>query len=165
MTEPIFKAPLPPEGSGFTPPPLKEEGKKTEDVSKESEQVPQDVKQKLLPYIWYILGGTFFVGLIFGILMGGGETVQEAPTCVLRQVSNPDIRERFPLCGRTSKSEACILYIMNTTRYDMTAEDFFQRAEQLTERNRRVISLENPMYSKLRIPPGYFAEIKIPSLR
>ena len=167
MTEPIFKAPLPPEGNGFNIPPKKEETEKTEEVpvKKTGKEKLEEIKQKISLYLWYVLGGTFFVGLIFGLLMGGGETVQQAPTCALRQVPNPDIRRRFPLCGRTSKSEACILYIMNTTPYDATVEDFFTRAEQLTERNKRTISLENPMYSKLRIPPGYFAEIKIPSLR
>ena len=55
--------------------------------------------------------------------------------------------------------------VMNSERYEKLAEDFFGDAELLTERNRRAISLENPMYSKLRIPPGWFAEIKIPSQR
>ena len=54
---------------------------------------------------------------------------------------------------------------MNSSRYEKRAEDFFKEASVLTERSLYVISIENPVYSKLIIPPGRFAEIKIPSIR
>ena len=161
MTEPIFKAPLPTSGNGLTPPPVKE----TEQQSDKSASSSGDVKQRILPYLWYVLGGAFVVGLILGVMMASGDSVPTTTECSLHHIKNPDIQGRFPLCGRTAKSEPCILYIMNATRYDKQAEDFFKDAERLTERAYYSISIENPIYSKLNIPPGYFAEIKIPSLR
>ena len=45
MTEPIFKAPLPPENGGFTTPPQnKEDEKKANSL--------QDIKQKISSYLW-----------------------------------------------------------------------------------------------------------------
>ena len=157
MTEPIFKAPLPPQNSGFTPPPVNKEGGQKLNL--------QDIKQKISTYLWYVLGGTFLIGLIFGIAMSGGEPAPVATECRLRRVPNPDIQEQFPLCGLTASTEPCILYIMNSTRYEKYAEDDFETAQSLTGRPKMNISVENPVYSKLRIPPGYFSEIKIPSLR
>ena len=158
MTEPMFKAPLPPQGNGFTPPPAQEQNTEQKAAGK-----PQDIKQKLLPYLWYVLGGTFFVGLILGIsVSGGGETAQPAPRCPVNIVKNPDIQKSFPLCGQTSKTNECVLFIMNTTRYDAYARDFFPDAERLTERQRILISTDNPIYSNRIIPPGWFAQIKIP---
>ena len=156
MTEPIFKAPLPPEES-FTPP-----------VKDEQENLPQkkeDIKQKILPYLWYIFGGAFFLGLVFGVMIGGGDSVPQTTDCRLKYTSNPDIQGYFPLCGNGPKTDPCVLYIMNNTHYEKKAEDFFKEASALTERSPYVISIENPVYSKLIIPPGRFAEIKIPSIR
>ena len=159
MTEPIFKAPLPPEGSFATP------------VNKSQEQPPQnpekgeDIKQKILPYLWYILGGVFVFGLLFGVMMGGGDDAPQAVECRLKHVRNPDIQSKVSLCGNVPKTDPCVLYIMNNTRYEKRAEDYFQDASVLTERSVYVISIENPVYSKLIIPPGRFAEIKIPSIR
>ncbi len=162
MTEPIFKAPLPPQGNGFTSPQPQEPKKEQEE---QNQNVPQDLKQKILPYLWYVLGGCFFLGLIFGIMMSGGDSAPPAQECPLKYVRNPDIQKAYPLCGRTSNTNECVLFIMNTSRYDAYAEDFFQRAADLTERSRILISTDNPTYSKLNIPPGYFAQIKIPSTR
>ena len=159
MTEPIFKAPLPPEGSFTTP------------VNKAPEQDSQnsggkgDIKQKILPYLWYVFGGVFVVGLLFGIMMGGGDEAPQTVECRLKHVRNPDIQSRVSLCGNVPQTDPCVLYIMNSTRYEKRAEDFFKEASVLTERSLYVISIENPVYSKLIIPPGRFAEIKIPSIR
>ena len=159
MTEPIFKAPLPPQGVEFNPPPQKEE-------EEQPKKPIEDIKQKIIQYLWYVLGGTFFIGLIFGLMMGGGETTQSAPRCLLRQVPNPDIqdqeRSRLPLCGRTTRTAECVLYIMNSSRQTMLAGDFFDMAANLTERPKQMISTDNPMYSQLPIAPGNFAEIRIP---
>lgn len=163
MTEPVFKAPLPPSDNGFTPPSSPEKG--TEQASDKKKISVDDVKQKISLYLWYVLGGTFLIGLILGMAMAGDDSAPVVHECSLKYVKNPDIQGRFPLCGRTASSEPCILYIMNSTRYDHQAEDFFKDAERLTERAKYNISIENPIYSKLNVPPGYFAEIKIPSLR
>ena len=155
MTEPIFKAPLPPEGNGFTPPSVPE-------PKEQPEHSGEDVKQKILPYLWYILGGTFVLGLIFGLMMGSGEAPSTAPSCPFKYVRNPDIQGDFPLCGRVSRSEPCILYIMNTRQYDRSVEDFYGDVQRLTERSFQALSFENTVYSKLLIPPGAFAQIKVP---
>ena len=160
MTEPIFKAPLPPENSGFTPPSSQKDGEQKVNATS-----LQDIKQKISAYLWYVLGGAFLVGLILGISMAGGESTPVAPECLLRRTRNPDIQERFPLCGLTSQTEPCILYIMNSTRYEKYAEDYFEEAQRLTGRSIPNISVENAVYAKVPIYPGWFAEIKIPSLR
>ena len=164
MTEPIFKAPLPPQENGFTPPSSAElENNKQE----QQESAPEDIKQKVLPYLWYVLGGTFVIGLIFGLRMTSGESETVREPCPVRIVANPDIPKetRFPLCGRTSRVEPCEFYIMNTSQYDKSVEDFYTDVQRLTERSVQLISIENPAYSKLLVPPGAFARIKVPSLR
>ena len=165
MTEPIFKAPLPPSGNGFTPNQSKEPEKQESTPAQTSSSPAEDVKQKILPYLWYVLGGTFAVGLIFGVMMAGGDSAPPVQECPLRHVRNPDIQGNFPLCGRVSRAEPCILYMMNTTQYDKSVEDFYLDVQRQTERSIQLISIENPVYSKYLIPPGAFAQIKIPSLR
>ena len=125
MAEQIFKAPLPPEGTGFTPP--SPPAAEPEPPQKAPEKL-SDIKEKIVPYLWYVLGGTFFVGLIFGMMMtSGGETAPVTPTCKLQRLKNPDIQKNdIPLCGRTVKTEPCILYIMNTTPRDKLVKDSFE---------------------------------------
>ena len=96
MTEPIFKAPLPPEGSFTTPVNNTQEQQQT---TPPSPKKGGDIKQKVLPYLWYVLGGTFAIGLIFGLMMGGGEAAPQSVECPLKHVRNPDIQSRVPLCG------------------------------------------------------------------
>ena len=165
MTEPIFKAPLPPQESGFTPPPSAEP--ENNDQGQQAPASGEDVKQKILPYLWYILGGVFVIGLIFGVMVSGGESEPTREPCPVRIVANPDIPQetRFPLCGRTSRVEPCELYMMNTSQYDKSVEDFYADVQRLTERSVQLISIENPVYSKYLVPPGAFARIKVPSLR
>ena len=164
MTEPIFKAPLPPSGSEFTPQQPKEPEQRPEPHPSQS-SAQEDLKQRILPYLWYVLGGAFAVGLIFGLMMSGGSSEPPQLECPLRHVRNPDIQGKFPLCGRVSRAEPCILYVMNTTQYDKSVEDFYAEVQRQTERSIQLISIENPVYSKYLIPPGAFAQIKIPSLR
>ncbi len=160
MTEPIFKAPLPPTGNGFN-----------QQQPKEPEQKPSqpssvgDVKQKIVSYLWYVLGGVFFVGLIFGLMMGGGDSTPPPMDCPLKYVRNPDIQANFPLCGRVSRTEPCIFYIMNTMQYDQEVENFYSEVQRQTERSIPLISTENPVYTKYLIPPGAFAQIKVPRKR
>ena len=173
MTEPIFKAPLPPQSSEPTPQPIPQpavEPEETKEMPAETPVVepsaPEDVKQKILPYLWYVLGGAFAIGLVLGMMMsGGGDSGPAQESCPVRIIRNPDIQGRFPLCGRTSRAEPCVLYMMNTAQYDKSAEDFYSEVQRLTERAVQLISIENPVYSTYRIPPGAFAVIKVPSLR
>ena len=158
---------VPPQKNEFTPHSSGEP--ENNDQGQQAPSSGEDIKQKILPYLWYVVGGTFVIGLIFGMMMaGGGESQPDSrPGCSLNIVTNPDIPEgaRFPLCGRTSRAEPCVLYIMNTFQYDKSVEDFYADVQRLTERPVQLISIENPVYSKLLIPPGAFARIKVPSLR
>lgn len=114
------------------------------------------------------IGILLLIICIFGIIIGsvffGGSS---KPQVVGLQgvVPNQDITTRLPRCGRTDPGQACVLYIMNHTRYDKIAENFFDDAVRLTEVQKYSIAMVNPKYAKTRIPPGYFAEIKIPNVR
>lgn len=114
-----------------------------------------------------ILGGLFVFGMIVGALMFGGSSTQspQQQSGLTGVITNPDIKERLYRCGQVDKGEACVLYIVNHTRYDRIAEDFFDEAVKLTEAQRYSIAMVNPKYAKTRIPPGYFAQIKIPNVR
>lgn len=106
------------------------------------------------------------IGILFGTMMGGGSSQPVQQTGGLKGVvRNKDITSKMPRCGLTEKGQACLLYIMNSTRYDKVAEDFFDEAVKLMGMQKYSISMVNPTYAKDRIPPGYFAEIKIPMMR
>ena len=112
----------------------------------------------------FVIMGAIILGILLGAMMFGGSSqpIQQGLQNIVR---NPDIRQKLPLCGRTGKGQACVLYIMNTTRYDQLAENFFNVALKLTEVPLRSISWANPKYAKQKIHPGFFAEISIPNIR
>ncbi len=107
---------------------------------------------------------TLLFGVLLGAMMFSGSS-KPAPQGLLGVVKNDDIRSKLPRCGRIDRGQACILYIMNSTRYDQIAESFFEEALRLTEVPIYSISMANPKYAKRRIPPGHFAEIHIPKVR
>lgn len=118
--------------------------------------------------VYLILGGILLIGVILGSLFFGGGSSKNTPTnaaAALGVISNPDIKEHLRRCGQVDKGEACILYIMNHSRYDKIAEDFFDEAVKLMEVQRYSVSMVNPKYAKTRIPPGYFVQLKIPNVR
>ena len=121
--------------------------------------LPSNKKQVL------IATGIFVLGLLMGAIMFGGSS--EAPAPVVQGlkgvVSNPDIKERMKRCGQVEASAACILYIMNSAQYEKLAKDFFETATAVTGRTTTIIGWDNVRYGGLKIPPGYFAEIKIPA--
>ncbi len=108
---------------------------------------------------------TCIIGLFLGSVFFGGSSEQTKTVGLQGVVANPDITTNIPRCGRVDKGQACILYIVNHTRYDKIVEDFFDEAVRLTEVAKYSISMVNPKYAKTRIPPGYFAQIKIPNVR
>lgn len=112
-----------------------------------------------------IFGVTLIVGMIFGGIFFGGSDNAPRPTGLQGVVRNPDITSEMRRCGLIDKGQACVLYIMNTTRYDKKAEDFFDDAVKLTEIQKFSIQMVNPKYAKTIIPPGRFAQIKIPNVR
>ncbi len=111
----------------------------------------------------FILMGAVIFGILIGAMMFGGSS-QPPPKGLQNVIRNQDIRQKLPLCGRVVKGQACVLYIMNATRYDQMAESFFDTALKLTEVPLRKISWANPKYGKQRIPPGALAEIFIPGV-
>lgn len=112
----------------------------------------------------FLLIGMLIFGILLGAMMFGGSS-QPVSKGLQNVVRNKDIRQQLPLCGRIDKGQPCVLYIMNATRYDQMAENFFNEALKLTEVPLRSISWANPKYAKQRIPPGAFAEIFIPKTR
>ena len=69
------------------------------------------------------------------------------------------------MCGLASETAPCILYIMNHSRYDKIAQDFFADAAKLSQRNTYTVEIENAAYAKTKIPPSFFVQMKIPALR
>ena len=115
-----------------------------------------------------ILAALIFVaGLLIGPLLFGGsdEPVEQAPRGLQGVVSNPDIKEPLKRCGQVEASSPCVLYVMNSYTYEKLAEDFFETAVSVTRRKDLVIRMDNVRYATMRIPPGYFAQIKIPAYK
>ena len=114
-----------------------------------------------------IAAGVFVIGLLMGAIMFGGSSEPSAPAPKGLQgiVSNPDIKEPLKRCGQVEASNPCVLYVMNNYTYEKLAEDFFETAVSVTGRKDRVIRMDNVRYATIRIPPGYFAQIKIPAYK
>lgn len=134
---------------------------KTAEMHQQFNAMPDSKKHIILYLAVFMLG--FFLG---GVLFHGGSAPTEVLTKDLQGVvPNPDIKEKLKRCGMVSPSSPCVLYVMNSYDYDKLAEDFFETAVALTKRTDFLIRSENVRYSKMRIPPGYFAIIKIPIKR
>lgn len=80
-------------------------------------------------------------------------------------VLNPDVPAGRPRCGMTDKSQACIFYLMNWYRQELTGRDFYRLAAQLTDREEYMIETENLRYTTVKIKPGHFAQLNIPALK
>ena len=114
-----------------------------------------------------IVAVVFLLGLLFGsLIFGGGETPAPVVQGLQGVVRNPDITQPLKRCGReTEASAACVLYVMNHATYEKLARDFFEVAVSAMGRSNMLISVDNVRYANLKIPPGYFAEIKIPAYK
>ena len=115
------------------------------------------------------LGGILLIGgiLLGALFFGGSGSGPEQPAVqgLTNVVKNPDIKEQLAFCGQVPETAACVLYIMNHTRRDRVADDFFEEAAKLTRRNKYTVEIENTGYAKVRIRPSFFAEIRIPAVR
>lgn len=104
-------------------------------------------------------------GILLGTVLFAGK--QQPATIVnglTGVVKNPDLaNQQLRRCGEVDKGRACILYLMNHTRYDRMADTFFDEAVRLTEVAKYSIAMVNPQYAKTLIRPGQIAEIKIPA--
>jgi len=134
---------------------------KTDELHQQFSALP-DSKRNLIIYL-----GVFMVGLLLGWLFFGGSCPQNsvAPRGLTGVVTNPDMKTKLSRCGTVASSEACVLYVMNSYTYDKLVEDFYETAVALTQRPDFLIKSDNVRYGKTHIPPGYFAEIKIPMKR
>ncbi|MBQ8250654.1 MAG: hypothetical protein IJY92_01925 [Alphaproteobacteria bacterium] len=134
------------------------------------QSTPQQMQQSASPQLTnpktmgILTVGALLFGILLGAMMFSGSSAP-APQGLQGVVRNDDIRVKLPRCGRIDRGQACILYLMNSTRYDRIAESFFEEALRLTEVPIYSISMANPKYAKRRIPPGAFAEIHIPKVR
>ena len=137
-------------------------------VEENAVQDEQEVSETPLPSskknILFMVGA-LVVGLLMGAVMFGGNSApqEQAPRTLPGVVSNPDIRgQKLQRCGQVDASQTCILYIMNDKTYDKRAQDFFESAVVLTNRSKFAIQTANVQYGTIRIPAGFFAELKIP---
>ena len=186
MTEPIIKAPLPPNMN---------EDIKTENIRSQTQTIDNsssvsekaavgaepawkknladlqekaaEFKEKAIPYFWYVMGGIFFIGFILGIILSGGDSGQTTTTTQSRLpvIANDDIRQPLKPCGVANNREYCFLYLMNNYPGEKQVADFIQRAYEITGRHTYEIKPENPTYVQTRIPPGYLMKIIIPPLK
>ena len=136
---------------------------KTDELQQKFSALP-DSKRNLLIYL-----GVFVAGLFLGWLFFGGtpdcKQKTATPQDLPGKVANPDIKEKLKRCGLVSPSSPCVLYVMNHYNYEKLAKDFFETAVAVTGRPKYLIGSENVRYGSMHIPPGYFAEIKIPMQR
>lgn len=187
MVDPVFKAPPPPP---ITTPEVHSEesvavepvdttvgvstdGEGINSVSVENSSKKQQIlarldelKTKMISYFWYSLGGLFLLGLFFGCTMSGdGNPPPPAPKGLTNIVYNATKKGRLPVCGTVNPSNACVFYILNNLTIEKLAEDFYKDVAKLTGRQQRSIEIENVMYGKTTVRPGYFAEILVPVSR
>ena len=80
-------------------------------------------------------------------------------------VLNPDVPQGRARCGLTEKTQACIFYVMNCYKQELTGRDFYKLAATLTGREEYTIEDENMRYSNVKIKPGAFAQLNIPALK
>ena len=178
MTDNNFQTPpLPPSAPNFQPAQPSPVEIRTEQTSEPaiSRVADEDfaTRFKLSPNIYKtktmsaILGGTLLAGLLLGMIFFGGSSSAppQGPSGLQGVVRNPDIRESLQRCGIVSETEPCVVYIVNHSRADRYAEYFFEQAVKLTGRQPYLVAIENPQYAKMRIPPGYITQIKIPRLQ
>lgn len=124
-----------------------------------------EIKEKMISYFWYSVGGLFLLGLFFGCTMSGGQPPAPAPRGLTRIVRNTDMKDLKPICGTVHVAEACLFYVLNADIQSRNAEDFFEYVANKMERQRRQIEISNVLYANVPIAPGYFAEIVVPASR
>lgn len=147
----------------------------TGDITGTTSELPEDniaAALKLSPNIFRtkivvsVLVGALLIGGLFGAILFGGNTAPPAvaPSGLSGIILNPDImpNDTRARCGTVSPTSPCIVYIVNHTREDHIAMDFFDDAVRISNRANYLIQMENPHYTTRRIPPGYIAQIKIP---
>ena len=104
---------------------------------------------------------------VIGILLGGifFSSKAEEKQGLEGVVLNSDVPQGRARCGLTESSQACIFYIMNWYKQELTGRDFYKLAAQLTGREEYMIETENLRYSTVKIKPGAIVQLNIPALK
>lgn len=105
--------------------------------------------------------------LVIGILLGGifFSSKAEEKQGLEGVVLNADVPQGRARCGLTESSQACIFYIMNWYKQELTGRDFYKLAAQLTGREEYMIETENLRYATVKIKPGAIVQLNIPALK
>ena len=192
MVDPVFKAPPPPVNPSSMSDPAKEQIPSGQDApvsqnastqptaaatSDEQQPVSQkqqvmdrlnELKDRMVQYFWYSIAGLFLLGAFFGCAMSGSSPAPQPTQNVVgisnRVIANGDKKTRLFICGSVAPSQSCLFYVLNSKSYDRVAEDFFEDISRATGRSVFNIRLDNPLYQKQPIRPGYFAEVIVPSM-
>jgi len=118
----------------------------------------QQVKRKLLIFsLAFFLVGVLFHAMFFS-------SPSEEKYGLEGVTLNQDVPAGRPRCGLTERSQACVFYLMNCYKQELTGRDFYKLAAQLTGRAEYSIETVNLHYATVKIRPGYFAQINIPPL-
>lgn len=104
-----------------------------------------------------------FVGLFIGKALFSSQRIEQHG--LEGVVLNPDVPAGRPRCGLTDRSQACIFYLMNWYKQELTGRDFYKLAAQLTGREEYMIETENLRYATIKIKPGHFAQLNIPAIK
>ena len=104
----------------------------------------------------------FLVGLFLGALFFSSSS--EEKHGLEGVVFNQDVPSGRPRCGLTEKTQACVFYLMNCYKQELTGRHFYKLAAQLTRREEYMIESENLRYATVKIRPGEFAQLNIPAL-
>ena len=107
--------------------------------------------------------GCFLFGMFLGAIFFSTKT--EEKHGLEDVVLNSDVPQGRARCGLTDRSQACIFYIMNCYKQELTGRDFFKLAATLTGREEYMIETENLRYATTKIKPGAFAQLNIPALK
>lgn len=114
--------------------------------------------------VFYIVAFVcLFIGLFIGKALFSSQKVEQHGLEGI--VLNPDVPAGRPRCGLTDRSQACIFYLMNWYKQELTGRDFYKLAAQLTGREEYMIETENLRYATVKIKPGHFAQLNIPALK
>ena len=105
----------------------------------------------------------FLIGIFLGAIFFSTKT--EEKHGLEDVILNPDVPQGRPRCGLTAREQACIFYIMNCYKQELTGRDFFKLAATLTGREEYMIETENLRYATMKIKPGAFAQLNIPALK
>lgn len=107
--------------------------------------------------------GCFVIGILIGAIFFSSKA--EEKQGLEGVVLNSDVPQGRARCGLTESSQACIFYIMNWYKQELTGRDFYKLAAQLTGREEYMIETENLRYATVKIKPGAIVQLNIPALK